>query len=382
MSENKASASTKKKTGGLAGVVAGESAIATVGQGSGLNYRGYNIKDLADNCQFEEVAYLLQFEKLPTVQELEDYKKKLKAARTLPAELKTVLENIPKDAHPMDVMRTGSSFLGAMEPEPHENRNAEQDKTIIRLLGIFPSILLYWYNFHNSNMQMDTESDEDTIAGYFLEKLHHKKPSDEHRAAMHASLILYAEHEFNASTFAARICASTLSGMHSCVTAAVGVLRGPLHGGANEEAMRLIDSFDSVDAAVKGIHEKLEQKQLLMGFGHRVYGLGGDPRNPIIKEWSKKLGGDQLIFKVSEAIEEVMKKEKPQLPPNADFYSASAYRFLNIPTDLFTPIFVISRTTGWTAHVKEQRANNKLIRPGSEYVGPEPRDFVKIEDRK
>lgn len=366
---------------GLAGVHAGASAICTVGQGSGLNYRGYNIKDLADNCQFEEVAYLLQFEKLPTVSELEDYKGKLKAARTLPAPLKTVLENIPKDAHPMDVMRTGSSFLGAMEPEPHENREGEQDKIIIRLLGIFPSILLYWYNFHNSNTQMDTESNEDTIAGYFLEKLHHKKPSDEHRAAMHASLILYAEHEFNASTFSARICASTLSGMHSCVTAAVGVLRGPLHGGANEEAMRLIDSYDNEEAARKGVYDRLAKKQLLMGFGHRIYGLGGDPRSPIIKEWSKKLGGDTMTFKVSEAMEEVMKKEKPQLPPNADFYSASAYRFLNIPTDLFTPIFVMSRTAGWTAHVKEQRAHNKLIRPLSEYVGPKPMPFVKIEDR-
>lgn len=369
----------KKKIGGLAGVVAGESAIATIGQGSGLNYRGYNIKDLAAHCSFEEVAYLLQYEKLPNAAELEEYKNKLIKARVLPEALRLVLENIPSGTNPMDVMRSGASFLGTLEPEKDNRKN--QDEIIIRLLGIFPSVLLYWYHFHNGGKKMDTESRQDTIAGYFLQKLHNQEPTADQLAAMQASLVLYAEHEFNASTFSARICASTLSDMYSCITAAVGVLRGPLHGGANEAAMRLIESYDSEEAAVKGVYEKLQQKELLMGFGHRVYGLGGDPRNAIIKEWSKKLGGDTVVFKVSEAIEGVMKKEKPQLPPNADFYSASTYRFLNIPTDLFTPIFVMSRTSGWSAHVKEQRANNKLIRPGSEYIGPQPRAFVKLEDR-
>lgn len=368
-----------KKTGGLAGVTAGASAICTVGQGNGLNYYGYNIEDLARNCEFEEVAYLLQYAKLPNKTELEAYKQELSGFRELPKELRSILRKIPKTAHPMDVMRTGCSALGTIEPE--SNDFSDQDRVIKRLLGIFPSILLYWHHYTQNGEKMDTKSEHKTIAGYFLEKLHKKEPEQTQINALHTSLILYAEHEFNASTFCARICASTLSDMYSCVTAGISALRGPLHGGANEAAMKLIDSFDSVEAAVKGVYEKLEKKELLMGFGHRVYGLGGDPRNALIKVWSKKLGEDSLIFKISEAIEEVMKKEKPQLPPNADFYSASAYRFLGIPTDYFTPIFIMSRTTGWSAHAKEQRANNKLIRPSSEYIGVEPRAFVKIEDR-
>jgi 2-methylcitrate synthase len=368
-----------EKTGGLAGVVAGESAVCTVGQGSGLNYRGYSIEDLAENATFEEVAFLLQFEELPNIDELKNYKKRLIKARVLPDALKKTLENIPKDAHPMDVMRTGCSALGTLEPEYDFLK--EQDDVIIRLLGIFPSILLYWHHFHNSGKKLDTTSDEDTIAGYFLEKLHGKTPGDDARNCMQASLILYAEHEFNASTFAARICASTLSDTYSCITTGISVLRGPLHGGANEAAMRLIDSFDSVEDAIKGVYDILGEKKLLMGFGHRVYGQDGDPRSPIIKSWSKKLGGDTEIFKKSEAIEAVMKKEKPQLPTNADFFSASAYRFLEIPTDYFTPVFIMSRTSGWAAHVKEQRANNKLIRPSSQYTGVDNRDYIKIEDR-
>lgn len=367
-----------KKTGGLAGVVAGESAICTVGQGNGLNYRGYNINDLAQNCEFEEVAYLLCFDELPNKNELDNFKISLQENRALPKELRSVLRKIPKNAHPMDVMRTGCSFLGTIEPEL-DFKN--QDRVIKRLLGIFPSILLYWYHYAFNGKKMDTKSSQDSIGGYFLEKLKEKEPSVDEIKTMHVSLILYAEHEFNASTFAARICASTLSDMYSAITTGISVLRGPLHGGANEAAMRLIDSFDSVESAIKGVHEKLANKELLMGFGHRVYGLGGDPRNAIIKQYSKKLGGESLTFKISEAIENVMKEQKPQLPPNADFYSASAYRFLGIPTDFFTPIFIMSRTTGWSAHVKEQRANNKLIRPGSEYIGVEPREFVKLQDR-
>ncbi|MDX1808356.1 MAG: citrate/2-methylcitrate synthase [Sulfurospirillaceae bacterium] len=368
-----------KKTGGLAGVIAGESAICTVGQGSGLNYRGYSIEALAENATFEEVAYLLQYGELPNMSELSNYKNALIKARSLPEKLKNILENIPKDAHPMDVMRTGCSALGTLEPESDFTK--EQDRVIVRLLGIFPSILLYWHHFHKDGTRLDTKSDEDTIAGYFLEKLHDKTPSEDERRCMHVSLILYAEHEFNASTFAARICASTLSDTYSTITTGISVLRGPLHGGANEAAMKLIDSFSSVEDATKGVYEMLEAKQLLMGFGHRVYGLGGDPRSPIIKSWSKKLGGNTDTFKISETIEEIMKKEKPQLPTNADFFSASAYRFLNIPTDYFTPVFIMSRTSGWAAHVKEQRSNNKLIRPSSEYTGPDNRAYVALEKR-
>lgn len=371
--------SEKKKTGGLAGVVAGKSAICTVGQGSGLNYYGYSIEDLSANCTFEEVAYLLQYGKLPKKDELESFTKEVASYRDLPKELRSILRNIPKGTHPMDVMRTGCSALGTLEPETSDF--SDQDRVIKRLLGIFPSILLYWHHYVNSGKKMDTNSTQESIAGYFLEKLHNKKPNTEAINCMHASLILYAEHEFNASTFAARICASTLSDMFSCITTGIGVLRGPLHGGANEAAMKLIDSYKSVDEAVEGTHDKLKNKVLLMGFGHRVYGVGGDPRNAIIKEWSRRLGGDTLTFKVSEAIENVMKQEKPQLPPNADFYSASAYKFLDIPTDYFTPIFIMSRTTGWAAHVKEQRSDNKLIRPGSQYTGPKAREFVKLEER-
>lgn len=371
--------SEKRKTGGLAGVIAGESAICTVGQGSGLNYYGYSIEDLAKNCTFEEVAYLLQYATLPNKNELESYTNEIASFRDLPKELRSMLRNIPKHTHPMDVMRTGCSMLGTLEAEKSDFSN--QDRVIKRLLGIFPSILLYWHHYTTNGEKMDTKSDQKTIAGYFLEKLHKKTPDKEAIDCLHVSLILYAEHEFNASTFASRICASTLSDMYSCVTTGISVLRGPLHGGANEAAMKLIDSYKSVDEAINGTYDKLKNKVLLMGFGHRVYGLGGDPRSTIIKKWSKKLGGDTLTFKVSEAIENIMKQEKPQLPPNADFYSASAYRFLDIPTDYFTPIFIMSRTAGWTAHVKEQRANNKLIRPGSEYIGPKPREFVRLENR-
>lgn len=368
-----------KKTGGLAGIIAGESAICTVGQGSGLNYRGYSIEDLAANATFEEVAFLLQYGELPNRQELKEYKQRLIEARSLPLELKNILENIPRDAHPMDVIRTGCSALGTLEPE--HDFEKEQDRVIVRLLGIFPSILLYWHHFHHNSVKFDTNSKEDTIAGYFLDKLHGKSPNEDERRCMHVSLILYAEHEFNASTFAARICASTLSDTYSAITTGISVLRGPLHGGANEAAMKLIDSFPSEEEAIRGVYQMLEDKKLLMGFGHRVYGLGGDPRSPIIKSWSKKLGGNTSTFKISETIEAIMKKEKPQLPTNADFFSASAYRFLNIPTDYFTPVFIMSRTSGWAAHVKEQRSNNKLIRPSSEYTGPDNRAYIALDKR-
>lgn len=369
-----------KKTGGLAGVVAGRSAICTVGTGHGLNYRGYDIYDLAKNATFEEVSYLLTKGVLPTQSELETYKQELIKARALPEALKVVLRTLPKNAHPMDIMRTGCSTLGCLEPEADDF--SDQDAKITRLMGIFPSILLYWHHYHINGKEIDTHSSQDTIGGYFLEKLHNKQPSELWIKAMHVSLILYAEHEFNASTFAARIGASTLSDIYSAITAAIGVLRGPLHGGANEAAMELISEYTSASQATSGIHAKLASKAKIMGFGHRVY-VSNDPRNIVIKEWSRKLAddvGNATIFPISEAIEKVMWDEK-KLFPNLDFYSASTYHFMGIPTAYFTPIFVMSRTAGWAAHVVEQRGDNKLIRPNSEYIGPENRAYVDIKNR-
>ncbi|RDU62264.1 citrate/2-methylcitrate synthase [Helicobacter sp. MIT 14-3879] len=369
----------KKKVGGLAGIIAGESAICTCGLGNGLNYYGYSIEDLAKNAEFEEVAYLLQFGKLPKSKDLEEYKEKIRSQRVLSNELKAILRAIPKDVHPMNLMQSAVAAIGALEGEKEDFSN--QDEKIIKLLGVLPSILCYWHHYANFGKEIDFDSNQDSISGYFLEKLLGKKPKEDFIKAMHCSLILYAEHEFNASTFTARVCASTRSDIFSAVTAAIGALRGPLHGGANEAAMYLIESFNSVEEAIKGVNEKLANKELLMGFGHRIYGAGGDPRNALIKEWSKYLGGDTLLFKVSEAIENLMKEKKPNLPPNADFYSASAYHFMGIKTEYFTPIFIMSRVSGWCAHIKEQRANNKIIRPSSEYTGPEPREFITIDKR-
>lgn len=368
-----------KKTGGLAGIVAGQSAICTCGTGNGLNYYGYSIEDLAEYCEFEEVAYLLQFAKLPNAKELQNYKEKIRAQRALSKELKALLKAIPKEAHPMNLMQTAVAALGSLEGEKEDF--SDQDEKIIRLLGILPSVLCYWHHFANFGKEIDFDSKQEGIAGYFLEKLQGKSPEQDYIKAMNCSLILYAEHEFNASTFTSRICASTKSDIFSAIAAAIGALRGPLHGGANEAAMYLISSFHSVEAAIQGVNDKLAKKELLMGFGHRIYGAGGDPRNALIKKWSKALGGDNLLFKISEAIENLMKEKKPNLPPNADFYSASAYHFMGIKTEYFTPIFIMSRVSGWSAHIKEQRANNKIIRPSSEYIGPAPRKFVTINER-
>ncbi len=371
-----------KKSGGagLRGQVAGETALCTVGKtGTGLAYRGYDVSDLADNAQFEEVAYLLLRGKLPNQQELDAYKKKLQTLRGLPHALKTVLENIPKTAHPMDVMRTGCSMLGTLETEKDFS---EQDNKIDRLLALFPSIITYWYRFAHEGVRIETSSDVDSIGGHFLELLHGKKPSELHERVMNVSLILYAEHEFNASTFTARVCASTLSDIHSCVTGAIGTLRGPLHGGANEAAMELIQKFKSADEAEKGVMGMLERKEKIMGFGHAVY-TESDPRNAIIKKWSEKLSkeaGDTVLYPVSVRCEEVMWREK-KLFCNADFFHASAYHFMGIPTELFTPIFVMSRVSGWTAHVKEQRANNRIIRPGADYIGPDHAEWLPIDKR-
>ncbi|MBW3225648.1 2-methylcitrate synthase [Marinobacter flavimaris] len=365
---------------GLRGQVAGETALCTVGKsGAGLTYRGYDIADLAEKAQFEEIAYLLLRGKLPNRQELDAYTKKLQSLRGLPAALKTVLEQIPKDAHPMDVMRTGCSMLGNLETEEDFS---EQDDKIDRMLAVFPSIITYWYRFAHEGVRIETESDVDSIGGHFLELLHGKKPSELHERVMNVSLILYAEHEFNASTFTARVCASTLSDIHSCVTGAIGSLRGPLHGGANEAAMALIQKFKTPEEAEEGLMGMLERKEKIMGFGHAIY-KESDPRNAIIKQWSKKLAeevGDTVLYPVSERCEAVMWREK-KLFCNADFFHASAYHFMGIPTELFTPIFVMSRVSGWTAHVKEQRENNRIIRPSADYTGPADAKWVPIEER-
>ncbi|MCH8532267.1 MAG: 2-methylcitrate synthase [Saccharospirillum sp.] len=374
-------AEAKKLSGaGLRGQSAGETALCTVGKsGSGLTYRGYDIKELADKTQFEEVAYLLLYGKLPNQTELDNYKTRLKGMRGLPDALKAVLEQIPANAHPMDVMRTGCSMLGNLETEQDFG---EQLDHIDRMLAVFPSIINYWYNFAHHGKRIEVETDADSIGEHFLWTLHGKKPDALHTKVMHASLILYAEHEFNASTFTARVCASTLSDIHSCVTGAIGSLRGPLHGGANEAAMAMIQQWQTPDEAERAILGMLERKDKIMGFGHAIYS-DNDPRNAIIKEWSKKLAdqvGDKVLYPVSERVEAVMWREK-KLFCNADFFHASAYHFMGIPTELFTPIFVCSRVSGWTAHVMEQRANNRIIRPSADYTGPENRPVPALDER-
>ncbi|UTW04949.1 2-methylcitrate synthase [Amphritea atlantica] len=374
-------AEAKKLSGaGLRGQSAGETALCTVGQsGAGLTYRGYDIKELADKAQFEEVAYLLLYGKLPNQGELNAYKARLKSMRALPEALKTVLEQIPADAHPMDVMRTGCSMLGNLETEQDFT---EQHDHIDRMLAVFPGMINYWYNFSHHGKRIDVETDANSIGEQFLWTLHDKKPEPLHVDVMHASLILYAEHEFNASTFTARVCASTLSDIHSCVTAAIGSLRGPLHGGANEAAMAMIQDWRSPEEAEAEIMAMLARKDKIMGFGHAIY-RDSDPRNAIIKEWSKKLSeqvGDEYLYAVSERVEAVMWREK-KLFCNADFFHASAYNFMGIPTELFTPIFVCSRAAGWTAHVMEQRANNRIIRPSADYTGPDSAEWIDIADR-
>ena len=369
-----------KKTGGLAGVTAGETSLCTVGkEGAGLTYRGYDIYDLASNACFEEVAFLLLHGHLPTQTELDAYIGTIKSNRGLPDAVKTVLEMIPADSHPMDVLRTGVSFLGNIEPEgDFANQSAVAD----RLLSCLPSMLLYWHRFHADGVKIDTETDDDSIAGHFLHMLHDKKPNELHRKSLDTTLILYAEHEFNASTFAARVITGTLSDMHSAVTGAIGALRGALHGGANEAAMELISKFDSAEAATAGVHEMLANKELIMGFGHRVY-TTSDPRNSVNKKMAQELAddvGNAILYPVSEAVEKVMWDEK-KLFANADFFAASVYHFMGIPTYLFTPIFVCSRITGWAAHVMEQRSNNQLIRPAADYIGPSLQEWVPIEKR-
>lgn len=371
---------TTQPSSGLRGQSAGSTALCTVGKsGSGLTYRGYDIHELAEKVSFEEVAYLLLKGKLPNFKELTEYQQQLKQLRDLPAALKTVLENIPVDAHPMDVLRTGCSMLGSLEPE-HDF--SDQSGVADRLLAVFPSMIAYWYRYSHQGVRIDTNTDDDSIAAHFLRLLHDEMPSDLHVAVMNVSLILYAEHEFNASTFTARVCASTLSDLHSCITGAIGSLRGPLHGGANEAAMAMIQNWQSPEQAESELLSMLSRKEKIMGFGHAIYRTS-DPRNDIIKQWSKKLSKSatsSLLYDVSERAEAVMWREK-KLFCNADFFHASAYHYMGIPTELFTPIFVCSRVTGWAAHVFEQRANNRIIRPSADYVGPDARVVPQIEDR-
>jgi 2-methylcitrate synthase len=365
---------------GLRGQSAGTTELCTVGlSGTGLTYRGYDISDLADNATFEEVAYLMFHGELPNQAQLDGYRAVLKANRVLPQALLEVLERIPASAHPMDVLRTGCSMLGNLEPEDgFENQQRAAD----RLLGALPGIINYWYRFSHECVRIETDTDAESLAGHFLQTLTGEKPSELHERIMDISLILYAEHEFNASTFTARVCASTLSDMHSCVTGAIGSLRGPLHGGANEAAMELIEKFSSAEKATAGILGMLERKDKIMGFGHAIYRTS-DPRNVIIKKWAEKLAaevGDTVLYPVSCAVEKVMWDEK-ELFANADFFHASTYNFMGIPTKLFTPIFVCSRVSGWAAHVMEQRENNRIIRPSADYIGPEPRVLTAIGRR-
>ena len=371
-----------KKLGGagLRGQVAGETALCTVGKtGTGLTYRGLDISLLAEKAKFEEIAYLLIKGDLPPHTDLDRYINKLKRLRHLPQKLRDMLERIPASAHPMDVLRSGCSMLGNLETETDFSG---QDEVIDRLIAVFPSIICYWYIFSHKGTRLSTDLDDDSIGGHFLHMLNGEAPSELFRQVMNVSLILYAEHEFNASTFTARVCASTMSDMHSCITAAIGSLRGPLHGGANEAAMEMIQNWSSPDEAEKELLGMLERKEKVMGFGHAIY-RKSDPRNTIIKRWAKKLAdhtGDALLYPVSERCEEVMWREK-KLFCNADFFHAPAYHFMGIPTKLFTPIFVMSRVTGWAAHVKEQRADNRIIRPSANYIGPETSEWIDIENR-
>lgn len=377
--------SIKKKEGGLAGIIAGKTSISTVGDGHSLRYCGYDIYELAKYASFEEVAFLLLYGELPKRSELESFKVRLFSHRILPKEVKEILKQIPKNSHPMDVMRTGVSVLGNFLPERDDFSN--QDEVALQILGASPSILLYWHNYHFNRKDLDLESQKDSVlkdstAKFFLTTLHQEEIPDIFIQAMNVSLILYAEHEFNASTFTCRTIASTLSDLHSSIVGGICALKGPLHGGANEAAMELLNSFPDIESVLPTMQKKLNNKEKIMGFGHRVY-VTNDPRNVVIKEWSKKLSDfvkDKELYAKSEIVEKFMWESK-KLFPNLDFYSASTYHFMKIPTAYFTPIFIMSRESGWIGHIFEQRRDNKLIRPNAEYIGIDKRTFKTIDSR-